>query len=1008
MNIDVREYLRINPISAHELSISDAGDDGFMYFYDEFGENKYHVALQTTMFDRLCKVIFRDMIVGTGDDTRLAYESLEPISWSGAIHLTDDQFVKYQRRKTYIKFKNQFELDLSQFETMVQNKLDYLRNKGVLDYAGSVEIMSTLSELYSDFKFALNQIWCYETGQDPGEGKDRVELTVPFKHKHDDTLAETMSESLSANRGGSYSIGEFRIGDKQKVSYSSFTGSIDGKTLKILEPDQNGILTYPLQGYNVLFWRYPDRTHNNIPPSYNVYVRYKDTASSRFINKDFVEPPELDSVVENLIPVEAQYYSNFVTELEEYTREYLSDHDYLLRLTHNEDGTVELKKQTVQHLLDIFSLDTSEKLGVRDKTGNFIPMSEIVNVFLDQELIPIKEFNAWYVKIVDRFKKIEDVLNEIRLLLISVPLKTYVGRIIISTTDDIETKVIKHYGGKRWRRIVNFLRGVDRTDASIGQKFGEELVCLRESNVPNHTHDETVKTNVLEENKWMCNESSGYESRLVNYPSTGDNVKVVNGVKNDLIEYQISPLKYENRNDVTLPHDNMPPYKEVYIWECTEVDRYVPELPEESDKYSIQYELYELGTLPSSAWEYYSKSSKLPYVPPQLSNVNGYQFIGWNPKSIQPGESGNKVFYANWKPLEYRIVFIFNDGTPNRLSYVLQYGVNLGRLPTPIRDGYSLAGWYTGETSGFKIEDGEIVTKDAVYYAHWKLNTYEISYDMDGLGEEPDGLKKSYRITDPDYTPIPAQNFEGWNFIEWQPNSIPSGSYGNKVFKASWDVRKCTVKFMDGTQEIKTDIIPYGDDIGGLPEIEKPGHTFIGWYIGDEKIERNRIVKQDLVIEAQWDVNQYFAFFDGNGGTPELQNKVVTFNTQIGELPAALKTGYDLTGWWNEETNEQITNSTIFDFANDFTFHARWKIKSYTVTFDGNNGTPEIQTKNIEYGEHLLELPQVSRAGHTFIGWYTEKDGGNRVTESTTIIEDSTFYARWKENSITVTFNSND
>lgn len=45
MNIDVREYIRINPISAHELSISDAGDDGFMYFYDEVGENKYHVAL---------------------------------------------------------------------------------------------------------------------------------------------------------------------------------------------------------------------------------------------------------------------------------------------------------------------------------------------------------------------------------------------------------------------------------------------------------------------------------------------------------------------------------------------------------------------------------------------------------------------------------------------------------------------------------------------------------------------------------------------------------------------------------------------------------------------------------------------------------------------------------------------------------------------------------------------------------------------------------------------------
>ena len=41
MNIDVREYLRINPISVHELTLSDDGSDCFLLFpNDEGGDYK--------------------------------------------------------------------------------------------------------------------------------------------------------------------------------------------------------------------------------------------------------------------------------------------------------------------------------------------------------------------------------------------------------------------------------------------------------------------------------------------------------------------------------------------------------------------------------------------------------------------------------------------------------------------------------------------------------------------------------------------------------------------------------------------------------------------------------------------------------------------------------------------------------------------------------------------------------------------------------------------------------
>jgi hypothetical protein len=88
--------------------------------------------------------------------------------------------------------------------------------------------------------------------------------------------------------------------------------------------------------------------------------------------------------------------------------------------------------------------------------------------------------------------KLDDDIAELVKLRTSVKPVTYVGRIIVSTTDDTEKKVVEHYGGKRWRRVENFLRGVGVNDWTIGDKIGEEYVCLREQNIPMHVHQMEV------------------------------------------------------------------------------------------------------------------------------------------------------------------------------------------------------------------------------------------------------------------------------------------------------------------------------------------------------------------------------------------------------------------------------------------------------------------------------------------------------------------------------------
>jgi uncharacterized repeat protein (TIGR02543 family) len=80
---------------------------------------------------------------------------------------------------------------------------------------------------------------------------------------------------------------------------------------------------------------------------------------------------------------------------------------------------------------------------------------------------------------------------------------------------------------------------------------------------------------------------------------------------------------------------------------------------------------------------------------------------------------------------------------------------------------------------------------------------------------------------------------------------------------------------------------------------------------------------------------------------------------------------------------------------------------SYTVTFDGNGGTPETVTA--AGGANGTALPSAPvRSGFIFNGWNTaENGGGNNFAKFTPVTSDITVYAQWKEDTYPVYYNSN-
>jgi uncharacterized repeat protein (TIGR02543 family) len=143
--------------------------------------------------------------------------------------------------------------------------------------------------------------------------------------------------------------------------------------------------------------------------------------------------------------------------------------------------------------------------------------------------------------------------------------------------------------------------------------------------------------------------------------------------------------------------------------------------------------------------------------------------------------------------------------------------------------------------------------------------------------------------------------------------------------------------------------------------------------------------------------------FNAQNGT-EATSVNMESGTAIGELPAASRTGYTFNGWFTQtEGGEQITADSVFYTDQDL--YAQWTVKSYTLTYDLNGGSVlggnsnDDETKEITYDEAYGELITPQYAGHIFLGWFTELNGGEEVTAETTHAVDDhvTIFAHWRQ-----------
>ena len=162
---------------------------------------------------------------------------------------------------------------------------------------------------------------------------------------------------------------------------------------------------------------------------------------------------------------------------------------------------------------------------------------------------------------------------------------------------------------------------------------------------------------------------------------------------------------------------------------------------------------------------------------------------------------------------------------------------------------------------------------------------------------------------------------------------------------------------------------------------------------------------ENHTLYAYWMQNIYDVSFDANGGKEAYEPKKVRHGDVYGTFPLTpTRTGYEFAGWYTEkdggakvELGDVVTSS--------HTLYAHWTANKYTVKFDANEGTVTPETMKVTYGCLYGELPTPTRKGYTFVGWFTNSNGGTQVKADAevTTAADRTLHAHWTQNIYTVT-----
>ncbi len=388
------------------------------------------------------------------------------------------------------------------------------------------------------------------------------------------------------------------------------------------------------------------------------------------------------------------------------------------------------------------------------------------------------------------------------------------------------------------------------------------------------------------------------------------------------------------------------------------------------------------GTLGTTTFEASPSQAYFPdYV--EIPTRPGYKFLGYygtfnDEEKMWYGADGkfewaiyliedDFTLYAHWEVDSSTVTLNRNRGTGGTASVTATYGQNMPSATMPTRVGYTFKGYYDTNASS--------------------------------------GGTQYYTST--------GQSATTWNKV------------GNQTLWARWTANKYTVTLnsQNGTGGSTSVEATYGSAMPSATMPTRTGYTFGGYYTGTNGggtqyynasggSTRNWDIAEAKTLYAKWTANTYTVKFNGNGATGgSTDDQEFTYDVAQNLNSNGFERKYTVTYNYNGATGEHSTSSatataTFNGWATSATGDKVYNDKASV----SNLATSGNFTLYANWTNKSVTLPNPTKIGYTFGGWYTDTnfttkagDGGTSYTPTITL----NLYAKWTANKYTVTLNQN-
>lgn len=347
---------------------------------------------------------------------------------------------------------------------------------------------------------------------------------------------------------------------------------------------------------------------------------------------------------------------------------------------------------------------------------------------------------------------------------------------------------------------------------------------------------------------------------------------------------------------------------------------------------------------------------------PETPTRENYTFVDWYTDSahtrvynFDSEVNGDLTLYAGWKLEKATVTFDYNyNGAQDPVSQVVNGGETMTPPTPPTREDFRFLGWSTSRGTTYEIFDFDTtpIEEDLTLYARWERTHYIVTFAANYTGADPASVQIHVEVGSAAQLPENTISRYGYVLDGWYNEAACTSEADLSNVSASftvyakWTKAKFTVEFdlnyPDAEGAPASQQVEYQAPATEVPNPEREGFTFVGWYTDPEyapgsEFTFDMLIEGNTTLYARWHEQQEgpsesTVTLMYHNGTSWVEYEKYTFDSTPfypnDKIPAALRTGgptvsgmdgYYFGGWYTDE-----------NFTSTFNFGAA-QIESQTI-----------------------------------------------------------------------------